>query len=77
MQPPQHFPVIGVPVAATTREAVAELIATWAVSSAEQQKAYGVAAADAHVIARGRHEADFRNSLAKFDCICPDGMPLV
>ena len=42
-----------------------------------RDRAYGVAAADAHVITRARHEEDFRQAMSKFDIICPDGMPLI
>lgn len=36
-----------------------------------------LAAADVHVITRTAAEADYRDCLARFEWICPDGMPLV
>lgn len=36
-----------------------------------------LAAADVHVITRTAAEPGYRNCLARFDWICPDGMPLV
>lgn len=70
----QTVAVLGTPVAAVTRaEAVAQAVA-W---TAAGDRAYGVEAADVHVIARARHEAEFGRALARFDMVCPDGMPLV
>ncbi|MBK1833406.1 WecB/TagA/CpsF family glycosyltransferase [Roseibacillus ishigakijimensis] len=46
--------------------------------SARRDRAYAVEAANTHVLALARHEKDsFGRQLARFDLICPDGMPLV
>ncbi|MGJ8642801.1 MAG: WecB/TagA/CpsF family glycosyltransferase [Luteolibacter sp.] len=68
------IPVIGLPVAATDyRGAVA-----WALESAHKaDRTYAVAAANTHVAALARSDAEFADSMAKFDLITPDGMPLL
>lgn len=66
--------VLGFPVAACTRESAANQIDQWACA---KDRAYGVAAADVHVIARASHEPEYAVKMRNFDLILPDGMPLV
>ncbi len=67
-------PVIGIPVAATSYdEAVG-----WAIARARRRDAaYAVAAANTHVVALARSDKTFGHALARFEVICPDGMPLL
>ena len=66
--------LIGLPVAATTYRGAVE----WVLDRAKQaQETYAVEAANTHVAALARTDKDFGNSMAQFDLICPDGMPLV
>lgn len=60
-------------VATTFPEAMTKL-EQWAQSP---DKAYGVAYADVHVMARARHEADFGSALKKLDAVMPDGRPVL
>lgn len=66
--------VFGLPVVSTGMDnLVNELL-----RRAEQpESAHLLAAADVHVITRTAAEPGYRNCLARFDWICPDGMPLV
>ena len=68
------IPVIGLPVAATTYAGAVGWILEHA---ARNDRAYAVEAANTHVAALARHDADFGETMARFDLICPDGMPLV
>lgn len=68
------YPVLGLSVAATTKEEATEQIIAWA---KEADRAYAIEAADCHVVTRARHEESYGKVMAKFDLICPDGMPLV
>lgn len=66
--------VIGLPVAVTTYKGAIG----WIFEHARiADRAYAVEAANTHVAALARHEAEFGEVMAKFDLICPDGMPLV
>ena len=51
----------------------------WIVERARRPegRAWAVEAANTHVAALARHDADFGAAMARFDLICPDGMPLV
>lgn len=70
----RRIDVIGLPVAAIS---YAEAV-DWIFERARKNdKAYAVEAANTHVAALARHETDFGHAMAKFDLICPDGMPLV
>lgn len=42
-----------------------------------KNRAFLVAAANTHVVALARHQAQFRGALQQFDLLLPDGMPLV
>ena len=65
--------VIGLPVAVTTYAGAID----WIKSTARQaDRAYAVEAANTHVAALARHDTAFGQAMAKFDLICPDGMPL-
>lgn len=66
--------VIGLPVAATN---YAEAV-NWIFDRARKaDAAYAVEAANTHVAAMARHDSSFGEAMAKFDLICPDGMPLI
>jgi len=70
----QVVPVIGLPVAATTYAGAISWIKAAALMA---DRAYAVEAANTHVAALARHDPSFGDSIAQFDLICPDGMPLV
>lgn len=66
--------VIGLPVACTTYTGAVD----WVKRAAKKaDRAYAVEAANTHVAALARDDASFGQVMAKFDLICPDGMPLV
>ena len=69
-----RLPVIGLPVAVTDyRRAIA-----WILEKATlRDRPYAVEAANTHVAALARSDAEFGETMAKFDLVCPDGMPLV
>lgn len=66
--------VIGLPVAATTYSEAVEWVAG---NARKADRAYAIEAANTHVVALARHDEKFGAAMAKFDLICPDGMPLV
>lgn len=66
--------IIGLPVAATTYAGAVEWILAHA---SKRDRAYAVEAANTHVAALARTDAEFGGAMRKFDLICPDGMPLV
>lgn len=67
-------PVIGLPVAACS---YASAVA-WVLEHATRaDRSYAVEAANTHVAALARHNPEFGSAMARFDLICPDGMPLV
>lgn len=70
----KRIPVIGLPVAATNYRQAVKWILDRAASA---DQAYAVEAANTHVAALFRTDPAFHESLAKFDLITPDGMPLV
>lgn len=70
----QSFPVIGLPIAATNYQEAIDWILERALL---QDQAYAVEAANTHVAALTHQDAEFAEAMAKFDLICPDGMPLV
>ena len=70
---PPLCPLLGVPLAATDYASAVALTRFWA----QEGGVRAVAAANTHVVALGRHDRDFAASLAQFDLIVPDGMPLV
>ena len=71
---PKTVDLIGLPVAATNYHQAIEWIEAAALSG---DRAYAVEAANTHVAALARHDQSFGEAMAKFDLICPDGMPLV
>ncbi|NWK55154.1 WecB/TagA/CpsF family glycosyltransferase [Verrucomicrobiaceae bacterium N1E253] len=66
--------VIGLPVAVTT---YADAIDWIKAAARKADQAYAVEAANTHVASLSRHDKDFGEAMARFDLICPDGMPLV
>ena len=71
---PKTVDLIGLPVAATNYHQAIEWIEAAALPG---DRAYAVEAANTHVAALARHDQSFGEAMAKFDLICPDGMPLV
>jgi len=70
----KFLPVIGLPVAATDYTSAI----SWILEKATRaDRPYAVEAANTHVAALSRSDADFSESIRKFDLITPDGMPLV
>lgn len=68
------LPVIGLPIAVTDYAGAI----SWILEKASlADKPYAFEAANTHVAALARHDADFRSSMEKFDLITPDGMPLI
>jgi N-acetylglucosaminyldiphosphoundecaprenol N-acetyl-beta-D-mannosaminyltransferase len=68
------IPVIGMPIAATDYAGAV----AWILARAQAgDRAYAVEAANTHVAALARKDPAFGAALARFDLICPDGMPLV
>lgn len=68
------IPVIGTPIAATNYAGAVSWILERA---AKSDRAYAVEAANTHVAALARSDAEFAESMRRFDLILPDGMPLV
>jgi N-acetylglucosaminyldiphosphoundecaprenol N-acetyl-beta-D-mannosaminyltransferase len=68
------LPVIGLPVAATTYAGAVEWVLE---KAATADRACAVEAANTHVAALARSDAAFGESMAGFDLVVPDGMPLV
>jgi N-acetylglucosaminyldiphosphoundecaprenol N-acetyl-beta-D-mannosaminyltransferase len=66
--------VIGLPVAVINYQGAVEWIKAAALRN---DRAYGVEAANTHVAALSRQDERFGEAMARFDLICPDGMPLV
>lgn len=69
----QTCPVLGIPLAVTDYTGALAVTREWAGEAA----VYAVGAANTHVIALGRHDPQFAATLAAFDLLVPDGMPLV
>lgn len=70
----KRIPVIGLPVAATTYAGAVE----WILEHASNPRAaLAVEAANTHVAALSRHDPEFAKTMARFDLVVPDGMPLV
>jgi N-acetylglucosaminyldiphosphoundecaprenol N-acetyl-beta-D-mannosaminyltransferase len=66
--------VRGLPVAATDYAGAVG----WVLEKARLgDRAYAVEAANTHVLALARSDAEFAAAMSRFDLICPDGMPLV
>ncbi len=66
--------VIGLPLARTDYAGAVEWILERAMAA---DRAHAVEAANTHVAALARHDDEFGRSMAAFDLIVPDGMPLV
>lgn len=68
------IPVIGLPVAAASYADAVD----WVLDHARRHDhPCAVEAANTHVAALARHDPDFGATMARFDLILPDGMPLV
>lgn len=65
--------VIGLPVGVIDYDQAVAQINTWA----KEGDLRLVEAANTHVASLARHDAEFGEVMAKFDLICPDGMPLI
>jgi N-acetylglucosaminyldiphosphoundecaprenol N-acetyl-beta-D-mannosaminyltransferase len=70
----ESIPVIGLPVAVID---YAGAVAWCLAMAAAGDRAYAVEAGNTHVAALARSDPEFGASMAKFDLVCPDGMPLV
>ncbi len=68
------IPIIGLPLAATDYAGAIDWVCEHA---SRADRAYAVAAANTHLAALARRDAEFGAAMARFDLICPDGMPLV
>jgi N-acetylglucosaminyldiphosphoundecaprenol N-acetyl-beta-D-mannosaminyltransferase len=68
-----NMPLLGIRLAATDYASAVALTRTWA----NEPGVHAVAAANTHVVTLGRHDPAFAATLAQFDLIVPDGMPLV
>jgi N-acetylglucosaminyldiphosphoundecaprenol N-acetyl-beta-D-mannosaminyltransferase len=68
------LPVIGLPLACTDYAGAVEWILK---KAAERSTAFAVEAANTHVAALARSDQAFGETMARFDLIVPDGMPLV
>lgn len=70
----RSLPVIGLPVAVTDYPGAV----AWTLDkAAAADRPYAVAAANTHLAALARRDPAFAAALARFDLVCPDGMPLV
>jgi N-acetylglucosaminyldiphosphoundecaprenol N-acetyl-beta-D-mannosaminyltransferase len=65
--------VLGVPVACVTYESAFEEVK----KLAQQPRPTAVCPANTHILAEARHDPDFGRTMAKFDLVLPDGMPVV
>lgn len=71
--PIKTCPLLGTPLAITDYEQAAAIAQAWA----GEPRVRAVAAANTHMVALARHDPAFAATLAYFDMIVPDGMPLV
>jgi N-acetylglucosaminyldiphosphoundecaprenol N-acetyl-beta-D-mannosaminyltransferase len=70
----KSIPVIGLPIAVTNYAGAVE----WILEKANlADRAYAYEAANTHVAALARSNAEFAETMRKFDLITPDGMPLI
>src|ERR1700682_2186157 len=65
--------VLGVSVACVTYDSALERIK----ELAGQARPTAVCPANTHILAEARHDPDFAGTMAKFDLVLPDGMPVV
>lgn len=72
--PLETRPILGVPVAVANYTSAVEEVFRLA---RQGDQAFAVEAANTMVVTLARHETAFREVMAKFDLILPDGMPLV
>ena len=66
--------ICGLPVGVLDYDTAVDCIFTWA---REGGSVRAVEAANTHVAALTRHDREFGAAMARFDLVCPDGMPLV
>jgi N-acetylglucosaminyldiphosphoundecaprenol N-acetyl-beta-D-mannosaminyltransferase len=69
-----NCPVIGIPLAVIDYDGAVTEAKAWAAAG---DRPRGIAAANTHVVTLARQESSFREALARFDLVLPDGMPLV
>jgi N-acetylglucosaminyldiphosphoundecaprenol N-acetyl-beta-D-mannosaminyltransferase len=74
MNPIETSPVLGVPLLVGDYARAAEIAREWA---GRADRPYLIAAANTHVVTLAAGDAEFAESLASFDLVLPDGMPLV
>ena len=74
LTPLRQAPVLGLPIAVCD---YSQAVATLRVWTQNLTVSYLVAAANTHVVATAHRDQQFRQAMAKFDLIVPDGMPLV
>jgi N-acetylglucosaminyldiphosphoundecaprenol N-acetyl-beta-D-mannosaminyltransferase len=71
---PKTCDILGRRVAITTYDEAVALARVWAL---RRDRAYAIDAANTHVVALARHDADFGRAMEKIDILLPDGMPLI
>ncbi|MEQ1854285.1 MAG: WecB/TagA/CpsF family glycosyltransferase [Chthoniobacteraceae bacterium] len=74
MSPIPTCKVLGTPLAVTDYTGAVAQAMEWAATPAQSRM---IAAANTHVTTLARRDPGFREALAKFDLVLPDGMPLV
>jgi len=65
--------VLGTPVACATYDSALEQIKTLA----REPRATAVCPSNTHILGEARHNPEFARTLARFDLVLPDGMPVV
>src|SRR5579862_6429172 len=70
---PASIRILGVPVAAATYDSALDRVKTLA----KQPRPTAVCPANTHILAEARHNPEFAKTLAGFDLVLPDGMPIV
>jgi N-acetylglucosaminyldiphosphoundecaprenol N-acetyl-beta-D-mannosaminyltransferase len=71
--PLRSIKILGVPVAAVTYNSALDQIKILA----KEPRPTAVCPANTHILAEARHNAEFAGTLAQFDLVLPDGMPIV
>jgi N-acetylglucosaminyldiphosphoundecaprenol N-acetyl-beta-D-mannosaminyltransferase len=74
MSPIPTCKVLGTPLAVTDYAGAVAQAADWASTPGQPRL---IAAANTHVTTLARRDSGFREAMAKFDLVLPDGMPLV
>ncbi len=71
---PERVGIFGVPFVVAD---LAQASNFWVKQALKRVSAVLVAHADVHVLTRCLHDKGYGQGVAQFDCICPDGMPIV